>query len=35
VGQSQPIMEDIAVMDSPVIVTDMKKKLSDALMAIS
>ena len=28
-------MEDIAVMDSPVIVTDMKKKLSDVLMAIS
>ena len=28
-------MEDIAVMEGPVIVTDMKKKLSDVLMAIS
>lgn len=28
-------MENIAVMESPVIVTDMKKKLSDVLMAIS
>ena len=28
-------MEDIAVMECPVLVTDMKKKLSDVLMAIS
>ena len=28
-------MEDVALMESPVMVTDMKKKLSDVLMAIS
>ena len=28
-------MEDVEVMENPVIVTDMKKKLSDVLMAIS
>ena len=28
-------MEDVEVIENPVIVTDMKKKLSDVLMAIS
>jgi len=28
-------MENVEVMENPVIVTDMKKKLSDVLMAIS
>jgi hypothetical protein len=28
-------MEDVALVESPVMVTDMKKKLSDVLMAIS
>ena len=33
--KNKTIMEDIAVMECPVLVTDMKKKLSDVLMAIS
>ena len=34
-NQVTVIMEDVEVMENPVIVTDMKKKLSDVLMAIS
>ena len=34
-NQETVIMEDVEVMENPVIVTDMKKKLSDVLMAIS